>query len=124
MFIKLWVLSKRMFNTSYTKGIISELYVLAFLILKGYKPIKWRMRNSVSEIDLIVKKKNILIAIEVKYRKQSDDGLYAIHPRQQKKIRDAFGLFTNRYVKNYAGLRCDVCVVNNKGYIQHLINAF
>jgi putative endonuclease len=113
-----------MFNTSYAKGIISELYVLAFLILKGYKPIKWRMRNAISEIDLIVKKKNILIAIEVKYRKQCDDGLYAIHAKQQKKIRNAFGLFTDRYAKNYVGLRCDVCVVNNKGFIRHLTNAF
>jgi putative endonuclease len=113
-----------MLATSYKKGIFAELYVLFFLILKGYKPVKWRMRNTVSEIDLIVKKRNILIAIEVKYRKEFDDGFYAIHPKQQNKIRCSFGLFADRYGKNYSGLRCDVCVVNHKGHIKHLMNAF
>lgn len=113
-----------MVTTSYTKGIFAELYVLIFLILKGYRPIKWRMRNTISEIDLIVKKHQTLIAIEVKYRKISDDGLYAIHKNQQHKIRQSFGLFADRYTKPYNGLRCDVCVVNNKGMITHLKNAF
>lgn len=114
-----------MIKSSYLKGIISELYVLVFLIFKGYRPIKWRMRNIVSEIDLIVKKNNVLIALEVKYRKKSDDGLYAIHKRQQQKIRSAFEVFSSRHQKNaFHTLRCDVCIVNQYGFIQHLKNAF
>jgi putative endonuclease len=114
-----------MIKSSYLKGILSELYVLMFLIIKGYRPIKWRMRNAVSEIDLIVLKNNVLIALEVKYRKKSDDGLYAIHKRQQQKIRFAFDIFSSRYQKkSYHTLRCDVCVVSQYGTIRHLKNAF
>jgi putative endonuclease len=113
-----------MIQSSYIKGILSEIYVLAFLILKGYRPVKWRMRNAASEIDLIVKKNKILIAIEVKYRRKSDDGLCAITYQQQQNIRRAFEIFSSHYKKNYHGLRCDVCVVTHKGFIQHLINAF
>ena len=113
-----------MIQSSYIKGILSEIYVLAFLILKGYRPIKWRMRNAVSEIDLIVRKNKILIAIEVKYRKKSDDGLCAITHKQQKNIRSAFKIFSSHYKKSYSGLRCDVCVVTHKGHITHLKNAF
>ncbi len=113
-----------MIKSSYLKGILSEFYVLIFLMIKGYRPIKWRMRNAVSEIDLIVLKNNVLVALEVKYRKQSDDGLYAIHKRQQQKIRCAFDVFSSRYQKPYNTLRCDVCVVNQYGIIRHLKNAF
>ncbi len=114
-----------MIKSSYFKGVLSEFYVLMFLMIKGYRPIKWRMRNAVSEIDLIVFKNNTLIALEVKYRKKSDDGLYAIHKKQQQKIRRAFDIFSSRYhKKSYHTLRCDVCVVNQYGIIKHLKNAF
>lgn len=114
-----------MLQSSYLKGLVSELYVLIFLMIKGYRPIKWRMRNAVSEIDLIVFKNNALIAIEVKYRKKYDDGLYAIHKKQQQKIRSAFDVFSSQYHKKpYHTLRCDVCVVNQYGIIRHLKNAF
>ena len=115
-----------MIKSSYIKGIISELYVLGFLILKGYKPIKWRMRNKISEIDLIVAKKNILIALEVKYRKNHDDGLYAVTYLQQHKIRQAFEVFSSRYndKNKYHTIQCDVCIVSGYGFIKHFKNAF
>ncbi len=115
-----------MIKSSYLKGILSELYVLGFLILKGYRPIKWRMRNHISEIDLIMTKNKMLIALEVKYRKSNDDGLYAVTYHQQHKIRQAFTLFNSRYNANnkYHTVRCDVCIVSSYGVIQHLKNAF
>jgi putative endonuclease len=115
-----------MIKSLYLKGIIAELYVLGFLILKGYRPIKWRMRNKISEIDLIMTKNNMLIALEVKYRKNNHDGLYAVTYQQQHNIRQAFMLFNSSYNQNnkYHTLRCDVCIVSRYGIIQHLQNAF
>ncbi len=116
---------KTMIKSSYIKGVLSELYVLGFLILKGYRPIKWRMRNTISEIDLIVIKNSHLIAIEVKYRQKHDDGLYAIGYQQQQKIRSAFEIFRSHYHhKKYHTLRCDICIVSGYGFIKHLKNAF
>lgn len=114
--------------TSHLKGILAEIYVLFFLLLKGYIPIKWRMRNLISEVDFIVKKNKTLIAIEVKYRKNYADGVYAITEQQQKKIKNAFELFctipNNKNKYSDYSLRCDVCVVTHKGMIKHLMNAF
>ena len=112
------------FSSSHIKGIVSEIYVLGFLIIKGYRPIKWRMRNVISEIDLIVKKNKILIAIEVKYRKDISQGLISVHKQQQNKIRKALEIFSFSYNQNYHSLRCDVCIVTHKGFIKHLKNAF
>ncbi|MFT6072091.1 MAG: putative endonuclease [Dasania sp.] len=111
-------------KSTYIKGIISELYVLIYLILKGYRPIKWRMRNKISEIDLIVKKNNILIAVEVKYRQKNDDGLYAISAHQKRKIRSAFTLFSDHSRHQFHTIRCDVYIVSGFGRIYGIQNAF
>lgn len=113
-----------MLKTSYIKGIWAEIYTIIFLWLKGYKIVKWRMRNYISEIDIIAQKHNSLIAIEVKYRKSVDQGLFAISYQQQQKIRKAFELFYVSQKNNYKTIRCDVCIVNHLFQIKHLKNMF
>jgi putative endonuclease len=112
------------YKLNYFKGIFAEFYVLFFLILKGYRPVKWRMRNIISEIDLIVKKNNVLIAVEIKYRQSHHQGLFSISKQQQVKIRNAFELFSSK--KTYADYekRFDVCIVTSNFKIYHHKNSF
>jgi len=107
-------------HLSYLKGIIAEYYVMFFLMLKGYRLVKRRYRNFAGEIDLVMHHKKTLVAIEVKYRKTIDDGLFSIQNKQKNRIMNALQIISG-YYPNY-GVRCDVCIVNYKGYIRHISN--
>lgn len=113
-----------MFKSTYLKGVFAEFYVIILLKFKGYKILRWRMRNYVSEIDIIAKKGNAITAIEVKYRPHFEDGLYAISLEQQKNIRKAFELYIAHYKGMYDTLRCDVCIVTKWGRVRHLKGMF
>jgi|GEM_PF-2822848 len=114
----------KLIKSTYYKGLIAEFYVLIFLLFKGYRPVKWRMRNKITEIDLIVIKRGQLIAVEVKYRKYQEDSLWAVHTQQKHKIRQALEIFGHTYPKPLKGIRCDFCGVSQYGKIIHLKNAF
>ena len=104
----------------YLKGYLSEIYVMIFLTLKGYKILKHRYKTIYGEIDIVACKDNDLIAIEVKYRKKIDDALFSLSQTQIKRIQKALINISHHY-KNH-GLRCDMCGVNASGYIRHLKN--
>lgn len=110
--------------TSYVRGLWAELYVMAFLFLKGYRILRWRYKTPVGEIDLIASRKNVISFIEVKLRPSLDDGLVAVTPRMQGRISRAAGHFmaANPLFSN-ASLRFDVVAVS--GFrIRHLDNAW
>lgn len=71
---------------SYRKGHFAETYVAFWLRLKGYKILHKRYKTPVGEIDLIAVKKNQLIAIEVKARKNEETARYAILEKQWQRI--------------------------------------
>ena len=111
-----------MIRSHYIKGILAEYYVLFFLFIKGYKCLKHRYRGKSGEIDLIMRKKGVIIAVEVKYRKNHDDALCSIYKKQKQRIRSSLEVFVSN--KSYTGLRCDVCVIGRNLKILHLKNAF
>lgn len=111
-----------MIRSHYIKGILAEFYVLSFLFLKGYRLLERRYRGKLGEIDLIMRKKGVIIAIEVKYRKNQEDALYSIYEKQKRRIRSSLEVFVSN--KSYKGLRCDVCVVGENLKILHIKNAF
>jgi putative endonuclease len=47
-------------------GIYAEKLAMCFLIVKGYKILAWRYKTPFGEIDIIAKKNNFLVFIEVK----------------------------------------------------------
>lgn len=73
-------------NNSYSKGKFAESYIAFWLRLKGYRILETRFKTSVGEIDLIAFKKNQLIAIEVKARKNEETARHAITETQWRRI--------------------------------------
>lgn len=57
---------------------------LAALLLqaKGYRILARRLRTPVGEIDLVARRGDVLVAVEVKARGRPDDAAQAIAPRQ------------------------------------------
>lgn len=113
---------------AYHFGLRAEWLCLIYLRLRGYTLLAQRHRNIYGEIDLIMKRKETLIFIEVKARPTMQDGLYAIGPKQQMRIMRAALDFVGANRK-YAGLamRFDLMVVSTSRWpfaIHHLQHAF
>ena len=53
---------------TYNFGILAEKIAISFLRLKGYEILEWRFKTKVGEVDIIAKKSDVIIAVEVKAR--------------------------------------------------------
>lgn len=79
--------------TSYSVGIFSEFIACLYLRIHGFRILCRRYvtgRNTNrAEIDIIAKKKNLLIFVEVKHRKDLTAGLEAVTKKQSLRLRQA-----------------------------------
>ncbi len=64
-------------------GIYAEKISMFLLIAKGYKILAWRYKTPFGEIDLIAKKNNFLIFIEVKSSKNKISNIERVLRNQQ-----------------------------------------
>ena len=61
-----------MIKNTYSYGLFAEYFVILFLTLKGYRILARRYKTHFGEIDIIVRKKQRIIAFEVKARKNKE----------------------------------------------------
>ena len=80
-------------RTNHRRGIAAEYAALIYLICKGYLPITMRYKTPVGEIDLIMRRGNTLVFVEVKARKALDDAALAIHATNQARVVRASQVF-------------------------------
>lgn len=71
------------------RGRSSESLAALALILKGYRILGRRVRTPLGEIDLIARRKDIVAFIEVKARRNTETGLYAVTAKSQRRIEHA-----------------------------------
>src|SRR5437868_11186706 len=67
-------------------GISAESRAAAFLIAKGYRILARRWRSPAGEIDIVARRRGLLIFVEVKARERLDDAAEAVILRQQRRI--------------------------------------
>jgi len=60
--------TKKSSKKTYQFGFFAEKYAMILLWLKGYKILKHRYKSSFGEIDIIAKKNNYIVFVEVKAR--------------------------------------------------------
>ena len=108
------------------KGRLAEFLTACYLRLCGYRIITTRYKTPVGEVDLIARRGKTLAFIEVKCRKTIDDGLYAVSPKSQARIRRAAEHFLTLSTGKTADLqpRFDVVVVRLYHHFHHIKNAF
>lgn len=110
--------------TNYLRGILAEIYVIGYLIIKGYRIIAWRYKTPVGEVDIIAGKQNILVFVEVKLRVNIDAAFESITPRMQYRISRAAKYFIakNRRFSSHS-FRFDAIAVSRFS-LRHLDNAW
>ena len=114
---------------SHNAGKRAETLAAWYLRLKGYKILNTRFKCKMGEIDLIAKKKNTLVAVEVKYRPGHKDSpeqaLETISQHSQSRIMRALQYYIsqNPPYNDYA-LRFDAIIVTGMVRMLHLDNAW
>lgn len=85
--------------SNYTYGIYAEWLVIIYLVFKFYRILKVRYKNKAGEIDIIAKKKNRIIFIEVKARKNHLYLAETISNYQLNRIKNSGEVFINFHKK-------------------------
>jgi putative endonuclease len=67
-------------------GLSAESRAAAFLIAKGFRILAQRWKSPVGEIDIVARRRHLLIFVEVKARERLDDAAWSVTDRQRGRI--------------------------------------
>lgn len=110
---------------NYRKGLWAECQAAVYLWCKGYRILAWRYKTPLGEIDLVVRKKSVLVFVEVKARKERLVGLDAVSTQSWQRIARAASHFhKRRAVAGCAGWRYDLVVVTRGRLPYHQVDSY
>ncbi len=106
-------------------GHIAESIATLYLRLKGYRILARRYKTQVGEIDILMRTKDTLIAVEVKARKTIEAGLHSITPHQRRRIERTLAYYcTTQQQKAPQNMRFDVIIISKLLLPHHIKNAW
>ena len=110
---------------AFRTGLSAETRAAAFLLAKGYRILAKRFRTPYGEIDLVVRRRNLLAFIEVKARASLDEAAYAVTPRQQARIIAAAQAWLMAHPEHADfEMRFDAMLIAPRHLPRHLLAAF
>ena len=119
------LLAKTKKQKSYYKGLLAEEMAELLLRVKGYKILERRFKTPIGEIDLICKKKNLLVIVEVKERKTINEALQAVSENAKGRIAHAASYYRAAHPKHENDtIRFDLIAVHMPFLVKHLLNAW
>ena len=115
----------RLRRKAYRRGHSSEWRAAAALMLKGFRIVARRYRTKLGEIDLIARRGDLVLIVEVKARKTLIEAMDAIARESERRIEGAADLWLTRQ-KDYAKLsmRFDMVAVLPWRWPVHVENVF
>ena len=108
--------------TSYQKGKLAEKLSRLWLRLKGYRIIAANKRLKSGEIDIIAEKGDLVVFVEVKFRRSS--GAPPVTAKQRRRLQRAAAGFLARYHKPNASARFDMLLWDGRWLPLHIKNAW
>lgn len=106
-------------------GHAAEYWAALYLMLKGYRILAIRYRTRLGEIDLIVRKKDVVAIVEVKARSTASGAVDAVGWHSQQRIRAAADLWmSKRKDSANLSLRFDIVAVIPRRMPRHFVDAF
>jgi putative endonuclease len=110
---------------AFRTGLSAETRAAAYLMAKGYRIMAKRFRTPYGEIDIVARRRSLLVFVEVKARASLDDAAYAVTPRQQQRIIDAAQAWLMAHPEHADfDLRFDVMLIAPRHLPRHLSAAF
>jgi putative endonuclease len=73
-------------QVAFRLGLTAESRAAAFLIAKGFRILARRWRSPLGEIDIVARRRHLLVFVEVKARDRLDDAAWSVTPRQRARL--------------------------------------
>jgi putative endonuclease len=73
-------------QVAFRLGLSAESRAAALLIAKGFRILARRWRSPVGEIDIVARRRHLLVFVEVKARERLDDAAWSVTERQRARI--------------------------------------
>jgi len=106
-------------------GRLAEHLCVWRLRFTGYRILHQRLRTPVGEVDILARRGDTLMIVEVKARTSFDAAAHALPPEKQRRlIQIARYLQASPYGRNMQTLRFDVMLVAPMRWPRHIVNAF
>ncbi len=107
------------------KGRLAEALAAACLLSKGYRLLALRYRTPLGEIDLIARKRDLVVFVEVKARRAERLAIDAVSDGAARRIRGASDLWLARQPDGHRlSLRYDIIAVRPFRLPRHFPDAF
>ena len=106
-------------------GLSAESRAAAYLVAKGYRIVARRFRSPVGEIDIVARRRGVLVFVEVKARSTLDGAAESLLVRQQRRIADAAEAWLAAHPEDAASdIRFDAVLVAPGKIPRHIPAAF
>ena len=110
---------------AFRTGLSAESRAAMVLVAKGFRILARRWKSAVGEIDIIARRRNLLVFVEVKAREKLDDAAWSVTERQRARIVAAAQAWLARYAdENIRDMRFDVMLVAPGRIPRHIPGAF
>jgi putative endonuclease len=106
-------------------GLSAESRAAMLLIAKGYRIMAQRWKTPFGEIDIVARRRRVLVFVEVKAHERADDAAEAVTERTKRRIIAAAELWlAHRPEDAQHDIRFDVILVTPGRIPRHIANAF
>ncbi|WLS09970.1 YraN family protein [Shinella sumterensis] len=110
---------------AFRRGHVSEYLAALYLLAKGYRIRAIRYRTKAGEIDIIARRGDLVVCVEVKARRDADSALFAVTGTAQRRIRAASEVWLARQPDAHRiSLRYDIVAVRPWRLPRHFVDAF
>lgn len=107
------------------RGRLAERIAALHLRLRGYRVLARRYATHVGEVDLVVRRGEVVAFVEVKARAEHGEALAALRPGQRRRIERAASWFlASRPELAGAAVRFDLITIGRFGWPRHLPDAW
>jgi putative endonuclease len=112
-------------QAAFRVGISAESRAAAFLVAKGFRILARRWRSPLGEIDIVARRRQLLVFAEVKARGNLDDAAESINERQRRRIAAAAEIWlANNPDESISDVRFDAILVAPGKIPRHIAAAF
>jgi putative endonuclease len=112
-------------QAAFRLGLSAESRAAAVLMAKGFRVVAKRWRCAAGEIDLVARRGDLLIFVEVKARNSFDDAAYSVTDRQKRRIASAAAAWIAANPDDVnCDIRFDAMLVVPRRWPRHIVAAF
>jgi putative endonuclease len=106
-------------------GLSAESRAAAYLVAKGYRILARRWKSPVGELDIVARRRQLLVFVEVKARASLDAAAESVLPRQRQRIVAAAEAWLATYPDpKITDMRFDAVLVAPGKLPRHIAGAF